>query len=525
MDKNLLAAVALSVGVYALWFGVIEKKYAAPVIPVAADRAIGRGSAASEGSKEAAPAKTGQAPASAPAAAAATGELAAEERAALEAQAAPLGAKAAELKIHPRGAAIVSARYLGPLGAVELVKDPRPGFLATWPELTFKREPGPGVVYTAARADGLRIVKEFLPEGEQTLPRVRVRLINPTKKPLESGEWTLSVGPGLNTVKSETEENASLWRALARRADAKTSLWGGGSVETLKPGEHPGPYRWVGIDNRYFLAAVLPGPEGFGAVKTAMPPRVDLGAKSVTVPPQGEQSWEVPYYLGAKGHTYLERYKADLELSVDFGFFAQFGRFILRALERLHRWTGNWGWAIVILTVILQVLLFPLTYKSLKAAAAMKKLQPEIAKLQQKYAKDPSRLNAEMMELYKKSGANPLGGCLPMLMQMPIFIALFNALRNAWELHGAPWAFWIHDLSSKDPYYVLPIVMGALMVAQNKMNPAAGADPTQAKMMTWMPVIFTFMFLKFPAGLVLYWLTNSVCSTVQQLALKKRLEA
>ena len=197
---------------------------------------------------------------------------------------------------------------------------------------------------------------------------------------------------------------------------------------------------------------------------------------------------------------------------------------MLAALERINRTVGNWGWSIIVLTLALQVVLFPLTWKSLKAAAAMKNLQPEIAKLQKRYADDPQKLNAETMALYKTKGANPLGGCLPMLLQMPIFLALFNALRNSWELHGATWILWVQDLSAKDPYYVLPIVMGELMFLQSKLNPPAG-DPTQQKMMMFMPLIFTFMFLNFPSGLVLYWLTNSLVSTVLQLSLKDRLEA
>ena len=177
------------------------------------------------------------------------------------------------------------------------------------------------------------------------------------------------------------------------------------------------------------------------------------------------------------------------------------------------------------LTVVLQFVLFPLTYKQMKSMAVMKRIQPEISKLQQKYAKDQRRMQTEMMELYKKHGANPLGGCLPMLVQLPVFVALFNMLRNAWELHGAPWMFWVKDLSAHDPYYVLPLVMGGIMFFQNKLNPPASTDPAQAKVFTYMPLIFTFMFLNFPSGLVLYWLTNSVLSVAQQLALKERFNA
>ena len=128
------------------------------------------------------------------------------------------------------------------------------------------------------------------------------------------------------------------------------------------------------------------------------------------------------------------------------------------------------------------------------------------------------------MELYKKSGANPLGGCLPLMLQMPVFIALFNALRNSWELHGAPWMFWVHDLSAKDPYRVLPIVMGGVMWVQNRLNPATVSDPSQKMMMNWMPVIFTVMFMNTPSGLVLYWLTSSIISASLQMGMRRHFE-
>ena len=168
-------------------------------------------------------------------------------------------------------------------------------------------------------------------------------------------------------------------------------------------------------------------------------------------------------------------------------------------------------------------MLFPLTLKGLKAQAAMRRVQPEVARLQQKYAKDSQRLNQELMALYRAKGANPMGGCLPMLLQIPIFVALFNTLRNAWELHGSPWIWWIRDLSAQDPYYALPIIMGGVMFLQNKLMQMPMADPAQAQVMKFMPIIFTFMFLKFPAGLVLYWLTSSILNTTQQIVMKDRI--
>jgi YidC/Oxa1 family membrane protein insertase len=512
MDKNLLLAVVLSVAVYAAWFGLVDKPKPAPAKTEISQTA----KPSSGGGGTAAPAPA----ASAAPAAAKTSEAAAKE---LLAQADKFEFEGQTWRIHPRGAALVSAEYQGPLGNVELVHDPKPGIFATFPELLFKRDVRSSLPVYEAQLDGLRLIKEFLPGTQKELPRLRLRLINPGKRTLPAPAWTLHLGPGLGTVPSEKKENESVWRALAL-----LPAEGGGHKGKLeifsKPAERTAPYRWVGIDNRYFLAAVLPPSEGLDKVTAELPPHVSLRLKSSEIPPGGEHVHEFPFYLGAKANNKLTAYGSGLERAIDFGFFAQLGRWTVQALGKLHTWTGNWGWSIVLLTLILQVILFPLTYKSLKAAAAMKKVQPELARLQQKWGKDPAKLNAEMMELYKKSGANPLGGCLPMLLQMPIFIALFNALRNSWELHGAAWIFWITDLSSKDPYYVLPIIMGALMVLQQKMQPAATADPMQAKMMMWMPVIFTFMFLNFSSGLVLYWTINSVVSSVLQVALKGHFE-
>ncbi|PIR19577.1 MAG: hypothetical protein COV48_01210 [Elusimicrobia bacterium CG11_big_fil_rev_8_21_14_0_20_64_6] len=520
MDRNLLLAVSLSIAVYAAWFGFFEKRFnPQPVKPYVSQTQPGaktRTPAAAPG--EQAPV----APAPAPTAA----ESAPNKLDVSEAEMVKIGDAVA--KIHPRGATIVSFLYPEPLGVVELVADPEAGLFATFPELEFKRDLSAvnAVAYTATRSDGMKISKVFLPGKGTVLPRVRLVALNTTKRALDSGEWTLTVGPGLGTIDTEKKENAKIQRAVALKPAAKKGLNGSIDGDFKKLGTHPGSYRWVGIDNRYFLAVMLPAPEQFGPARTDEGPKVTLTANSVTLTPGGAFTWEVPYYLGAKGQSWLTRYGIGLERSIDFGFalWAGIGRYMLSALEYLYGITGNWGWAILILTLILQALLFPLTWKSLRSAAQMKKLQPEVAKLQQKYADDSQKLSAATMELYKTKGANPLGGCLPMVLQMPIFLALFNMLRNSWELHGAVWIFWIQDLSAKDPYYVLPIVMGALMLLQSKLNPPAG-DPSQQKIMMFMPLIFTFMFLNFPSGLVLYWLTNSLVSTVFQIALKDRLEA
>lgn len=507
MDKNLLLAVSLSIAVYALWFGFIEKRFApVPPRPVV-DGAPIPPTAPSQ------PTTSPQPSMSSPVE---------KERT----KAAALGASIpetlgdAQALIRREGAAVASYKEHEPLGVVELVPDPEPGFLATWPDIAFSQVDGAPRPTFEGRRGGLKVVKEFWPGSDDELPRVRLTATNTSSNPLGTGPLVVTLGPGLGTIASEEKENAKNLRAIGLTKPEGGGLEG--KVDSL-PAESSNAYRWVGVDNRYFLAAALAKPDDFPTVAAPGPARVDLKSPGAALQPGESRVWELPYYFGAKGQTVLPRYKAGLERAINLGFFAWFGRKIIWVLFKIHGVTGNWGWSIILLTILLQVLLFPLTFKSLKATFAMKRLQPDISRLQQRHGKDPQRLNQEMMELYKKEGANPLGGCLPMLLQMPIFIALFNALRNAWELHGAPWMFWIKDLSAKDPYYVLPIVMGGLMFVQNRLNPPS-ADPTQQQMMTFMPVIFTVMFMNFPSGLVLYWLTNSLVSTAQQLALKPYLE-
>jgi YidC/Oxa1 family membrane protein insertase len=184
---------------------------------------------------------------------------------------------------------------------------------------------------------------------------------------------------------------------------------------------------------------------------------------------------------------------------------------------------GNWGWAIILLTVLIKAAFFPLSAASYKSMAKMRVLTPKLMKLKETYADDRARMNQEMMEMYKREKVNPLGGCLPILVQIPVFIALYWVLLGTVEMRGAPWLGWITDLSTKDPFYVLPIIMGVTMFVQTKLNPTP-PDPIQAKVMLWMPVIFSVMFLWFPAGLVLYWVVNNVLSIAQQWQCNRMIE-
>lgn len=226
-------------------------------------------------------------------------------------------------------------------------------------------------------------------------------------------------------------------------------------------------------------------------------------------------------YIGAKEYSVLKSIDARLERVIEYGWFTFIAKPMFSFLNWLFTYIGNWGWAIVILTLIIRLVLFPLTYKSMISMNKLKDLAPKMTELREKYKGDPQKLNLHMMELYKKHGANPFSGCLPIILQIPIFFAIYRVLLNAVELKAAPWALWIEDLSVMDPYFVLPILMGATMFAQQLITPMTIQDPTQAKIMKFLPVIFTFFFLWFPAGLTLYWCVNNLCSLVQQWVINK----
>ncbi|MDR2034788.1 MAG: membrane protein insertase YidC [Helicobacteraceae bacterium] len=228
-------------------------------------------------------------------------------------------------------------------------------------------------------------------------------------------------------------------------------------------------------------------------------------------------------YIGPK---YVERLRAinpELTNAVEYGFFTFLSKPLFVVLEWIYSFIPNWGWAIVLFTILVKIVLFPLSHKGMVSMAKLKELAPKMKELQARYKDDKAKLQTHMMELYKKHGANPLGGCLPLLLQIPIFFAIYRILLNAIELKGANW-FYIGDLSLKDPFFILPILMGAAMWFQQKITPSNFTDPIQEKLFKWLPVVFTVFFLFFPAGLVLYWLVNNIISIGQQWFVNKSIK-
>lgn len=280
---------------------------------------------------------------------------------------------------------------------------------------------------------------------------------------------------------------------------------------------------WLGMVQHYFVSAWLPAK---GAAREFYMRKVgdDLYSAGVIVPVGADGVSRIGLYAGPQEQDKLEKIAPGLELVVDYGWLTVIAAPLFWVLGAIHKLVGNWGWAIIGLTVLLKLAFFPLSAASYKSMAKMRVLTPKLMKLKETYGDDKQRLNQEMMALYKREKVNPLGGCLPVLVQIPVFIALYWVLLGTVEMRNAPWLGWIGDLSVKDPYYVLPLVMGATMFIQTKLNPTP-PDPIQAKVMLLMPVIFTFMFLWFPAGLVLYWTVNNILSIAQQWQITRMIES
>ncbi|HSG56697.1 MAG TPA: membrane protein insertase YidC, partial [Paracoccaceae bacterium] len=226
-------------------------------------------------------------------------------------------------------------------------------------------------------------------------------------------------------------------------------------------------------------------------------------------------------YAGPQIQSALEAAAPGLDLTRDYGWLTPIAAPMFWAIEKIHGFVGNWGWAIVIFTVLLKLVLFPLSASGYKGMAQMRALAPRLQKMKETYGDDRQKLHQAMADLYKKEKVNPLGGCMPILLQIPVFIALYYVLIAAVEMRGAPWLGWITDLSAPDPFYVLPILMGITSIIQVKLNPTP-PDPMQAKIMMAMPVVFSVMFIFFASGLVLYWLINNILSIAQQWAMNKK---
>lgn len=286
---------------------------------------------------------------------------------------------------------------------------------------------------------------------------------------------------------------------------------------------------WVAMVQHYFVSAWIPDQAETNHYKLRRLGNSDVyalgfvGPEHIVEPGQSGRLI-AGFYVGPKDQAHLGEIAPHLDLTIDYGWLWWIAKPLFAGLQLLHNWLGNWGWAIIVVTVLLKLAFFPLSAASYRSMARMRKLQPEMQSLRERHGSDRQQLSQEVMALYKREKVNPMGGCLPMLIQMPVFIALYWVLSESVELRHAPWILWIADLSVRDPLYVLPVLNGISMFVLQTLQPAP-PDPTQAKVMKVMPVMFSFFFVFFPAGLVLYWTVNSVLSIAQQWVITRRIIA
>jgi YidC/Oxa1 family membrane protein insertase len=286
---------------------------------------------------------------------------------------------------------------------------------------------------------------------------------------------------------------------------------------------------WAGIIQHYFVAAWIPTDKTnreFYTNKIEERSLYTVGMKQPIkeLAPGASTTLETRLYVGPQDQQAMAKVAPGLDLTVDYGWLTAVAKPIFSLMQYLHGLVGNWGWAIVLLTIVIKTIFFPLQAASYKSMARMKAVTPKMTALRERFKDDRVKLNQGMMELYKTEKINPLGGCLPVVVQIPVFIALYWVLLASVEMRNAPWVLWIKDLAAPDPWYILPLLMAGTMFIQMRLNPTP-PDPIQARMMQIMPIVFSVMFFFFPAGLVLYWLVNNMYSIAQQWYITKRIEA
>lgn len=389
---------------------------------------------------------------------------------------------------------------------------------------SFQIETGEKVVsFMGETSSGLTVVKSYAFHADSYQIDINIQLVNSSDVAMK-GYFNLSL---ISSIEGSEEDGMKdrytftgplsfdgeeLIKDDLEDLDKSSKIYGEGIV-------------WSGFVNKYFLTILDAGSsakqvqvekgEGFVQTKFVSPfISLESGQKA---------SLEYYSFAGPVDFDLLQAAGHQFEEAKDYGFFSVLAKPLMHVLKFFYSFLGNYGLAIILLTVCIKVIFWPLTQKSYKSMKGMQKLQPEMQKMREKYGSDKQRLNQEMMTFYKENKVNPLGGCLPMLIQIPVFFALYQVLLGAIELRHAPFMLWLVDLSSKDPYYITPLIMGATMFVQQKMTPT-NVDPNQAKIMLMMPVVFTFLFLNFPSGLVLYWMVNNLLTILQQYLIRRQPE-
>jgi YidC/Oxa1 family membrane protein insertase len=397
------------------------------------------------------------------------------------------------------------------------------------------------ITFVKSFENGLKVYKKYRFTAEKYAIDLEVEVQNTTAQDsnLQLGlQWIGKIE--LEKMADESNKDFGLKYAFIKNQKVETKTLGGAGSSGCTPGcsspkktiepfefSNKGDIGWFSFEGEYFTALLIAPPSERNLtlnVKVNEKNLLDADLINSPISIPSKQAVKIPYriYLGPKDEDRLKELGFSAEKLLDFGFFTIVAKPLLWFLRLTNTFTRNFGIDIIILSILIKIIFLPLTQISFKSMKEMQKVQPEMARLKETYKNDKARLQQEIMLLYKRRKINPMSGCLPMVIQIPVFIALYNALQNAIEMRHSPFFLWIKDLSAKDPIYITPIIMGASMVLQQKMTPTA-ADPAQAKLFLLMPVMFTFLFLNFPAGLVLYWLVNNVLSIAHQYYLNKKI--
>ena len=395
------------------------------------------------------------------------------------------------------------------------------------------------ITFSKSLDNGLKVLKRFKFTADRYTINLEVEVQNNSSKEITNQfglEWIGEIE--LAKLAKEENKDFGLKYSFFRNQKVEKKEFGGSATSgcipgcgtqktTIEPFEttEKGDIKWFSFEGEYFAALLIPPPSKEitlsvkGTEKNLL--KADLNTSPISIPPKEKVNVSYQIYLGPKDEDLLKTLGVGAEKLVDFGFFTIVAKPLLWVLRLTNTVTKNYGIDIIILSILIKIIFLPLTQISMKSMKEMQKVQPEMNRLKEQHKNDKAKLQQEIMLLYKRRKINPMSGCLPMLIQIPVFIALYNALQYTMEMRHAPFFFWIKDLAAKDPIYITPIIMGATMVLQQKMTPTA-ADPTQAKMFLLMPVMFTFLFLNFPSGLVIYWLTNNVLSIAHQYYMNKK---
>lgn len=387
-----------------------------------------------------------------------------------------------------------------------------------------------GTLRFTGEVDGMRVVREFLFRADTYLMTEKLRLT-----PI--GDQPRSVRLGFTVASNASAATGGQYDSMRVAWDLGGKFKEDSDTKDLSSTgvQDKGQISWAATMSTYFMNAVAPADTLDLTLKGRLQNeiyRAALERPDLVVPAGAETEVEVSYWVGPKVRSLLQQAPNNLVATIDLGMFSIIAKALLWLLQYFYDYVHNWGVAIILLTVLIKAVFWPLTAKSYASMEKMKKLQPMMTSLREKYADNKEQLNKEVMGLYKTYGVNPASGCVPILVQLPVFFGLYQALLTSIELRHASFItylpgtdmLWLADLSAKDPYYITPIIMGVTMFLQQKMSPPAG-DPMQQKIMMFLPLIFTGMFLTFPSGLVLYWLVNNVLSIAQQWLMMRKLKA